>query len=30
MSAIDQLDIVKNFFQQNANKIHSYEDIALL
>ena len=30
MSAIDQLDIVKNFFQKNANKIHSYEDIALL
>ncbi len=30
MSAIDQLDIVKNFFQKNANKIHSYEDLALL
>ena len=30
MSAVDQLDIIKNFYKANSNKIHSYEDIALL
>lgn len=30
MSAVEQLDIIKEFYKDKASKIHSYEDIALL